>query len=182
MNPLEMVAQLMALSATTAPKSKGEDFVRTMVVSGQNLAALAKAMADYGRQSGKGHFDRDGANVAASGALLLVGLRKATPCGLDCGACGFATCKELLGQAPVDVEFRGPVCAYRLLDLGVALGSAAKTASLHNVDNRIMYRAGVAARRMGLVDWELVLGVPLSVSGKSPFFDRKDPAPDSEGR
>ncbi|MCF8035177.1 MAG: DUF2148 domain-containing protein [Desulfarculaceae bacterium] len=174
MNPLEMVAQLMALSASTAPKSKGEDFVQTLVVSGEGLADLAKAMEQYGRQSGKGHFDRDGANVATSGAVLLVGLAKAAPCGLDCGACGFATCKELLKHTSVEVEFKGPVCAYRLLDLGIALGSAVKTASLHNVDNRIMYRVGVAARRMGLVDWDLVLGVPLSASGKSPYFDRKD--------
>lgn len=176
MNPLDLVAQLMALSATTAPKSKGEDFVRTQVVSGDSLAALARAMDDYGRESGKGHFDRDGANVAACGALLLVGLRKAAPCGLDCGACGFATCRDMLTHGPVDVEFKGPVCAYRLLDLGIALGSAVKTASLHNVDNRIMYRAGVAARRMGMVDWDIALAVPLSVSGKNPFFDRKDPA------
>lgn len=175
MDPVEMVAQLMALSATTAPKSKGEDFVRTKVLSGDELAALARAMEDYGRQSGKGHFDRDGANVANCGALLLVGLRKARPCGLDCGACGFATCKEMLGHGPVEVEFAGPVCAYRLLDLGIALGSAVKTASLHNLDNRIMYRAGVAARRLGLVDWEIALGVPLSATGKNPFFDRKDP-------
>ncbi len=175
MNPLEQVAQLMTLSAATAPKSKGEDFVRILVVAGEDLIDLARAMDNYGRESGKGHFDRDGANVAAGGALLLVGLSKATPCGLDRGACGFATCKELLKQAPVEVEFRGPTCAYRLLDLGIALGSAVKTASLHNVDNRIMYRAGVATRRMGLVDWDLVLGVPLSASRESPYFDRKDP-------
>ena len=173
MNPLEMVAQLMALSATTAPKSKGEDFVRTQVLTGQGLADLGSAMADYGQEAGKHNFDRDGANVAASEALLLVGLKKATPCGLDCGACGFATCADMLRHARVDVEFQGPICAYRLLDLGIALGSAVKTASLHNVDNRIMYRAGVAARKMGLVDWELVLGVPLTATGKSPFFDRK---------
>jgi uncharacterized ferredoxin-like protein len=31
--------------------------------------------------------------------------------------------------------FRGPLCAYRLLDIGIAIGSAEKTASLLNVDN-----------------------------------------------
>ena len=72
----------------------------------------------------------------------------------------------------MDVEFRGPVCAYRLLDMGIALGSAVKVASLLNVDNRIMYRVGVAARRSGLVDWDFVMGVPLSVTGKSIYFDR----------
>ena len=43
------------------------------------------------------------------------------------------------------IDFKGPNCMLRLLDLGIALGSAVKTAQIHNVDNRIMYRAGVAA-------------------------------------
>ena len=63
-------------------------------------------------------------------------------------------------------------CAFRLLDMGIALGSAVKTASMLNVDNRIMYRIGVAAREMDLVDWEFVMGIPLSVTGKSIYFDR----------
>jgi uncharacterized ferredoxin-like protein len=57
--------------------------------------------------------------------------------------------------------------------MGIALGSAVKTASLMNVDNRIMYRAGVAARGAGLIDADFVMGIPLSVSGKSIYYDRK---------
>jgi uncharacterized ferredoxin-like protein len=72
----------------------------------------------------------------------------------------------------VEGEFRGPQCAYRLLDMGIALGSAAKTAGLLNADNRIMYRAGVVAREMGLVDADYVMGIPISATGKSIFFDR----------
>jgi uncharacterized ferredoxin-like protein len=129
-------------------------------------------MADYGVASQKKNFDRDGQNVANSEAVVLIGLKDAATCGLNCGACGFALCDELTGQPPVDVEFRGPVCAYRLLDMGIALGSAVKVASLLNVDNRIMYRIGAAARRSGLVDWDFVMGIPLSVTGKSIYFDR----------
>jgi uncharacterized ferredoxin-like protein len=56
--------------------------------------------------------------------------------------------------------------------MGIALGCGGKTASTLNVDNRIMYRAGVVARKMNLVDWDFVMGIPLSVSGKNIFFDR----------
>ncbi len=59
-----------------------------------------------------------------------------------------------------------------MIDLGIALGSAVKTASIHNVDNRIMYRAEVVARKLGMIEGEVVVGIPLSVTGKSPFFDR----------
>jgi uncharacterized ferredoxin-like protein len=56
--------------------------------------------------------------------------------------------------------------------MGIALGSAVKTASLLNVDNRIMYRAGAVAREMGLIDADVVMGIPLSATGKSIYFDR----------
>lgn len=59
------------------------------------------------------------------------------------------------------------------LNRGIALGTAVKTAATHIIDNRIMYHAGVAARRMGLVDWDLAMGVPLAMGTKNIFFDRK---------
>ncbi len=172
MDGIDTVAQLMAISATTAPKSKGENFVQTKLLKGQVLKKLADAMFAFGRRTKKKDFDRDSKNVAQSEAVLLIGLKKANVLGLDCGACGFANCKTLQKQAKESGEFVGPTCAFRLLDMGIALGSAVKTASLLNVDNRIMYRAGVVARELDIVDWEFVMGIPLSVTGKSIFFDR----------
>lgn len=172
MNAIELVAELMAVSAVTAPKSKGENFVQTKVLSGETLQELAEGMVRFGRRTQKKDFDRDAKNVAASAAVLLIGLKKASVLGLNCAACGFADCKSLQQAEPQEGEFAGPVCALRLLDMGIALGSAVKTAGLLNVDNRIMYRAGVVAREMNIVDWDVVMGIPLSVSGKSIFFDR----------
>ena len=60
-----------------------------------------------------------------------------------------------------------------LVNLGIALGSAVKTASLHNVDNRIMYTIGVAAKELGIVDADFIIGIPLSVKAKNIYFDRK---------
>ncbi|RPJ70130.1 MAG: hypothetical protein EHM15_12105 [Desulfobacteraceae bacterium] len=172
MEGIEIAAKLMALSAVTAPKSKGVSFVQTRVLSGEVLSELAQEMVRFGEVSGKKDFDRDAKGVARSEAVVLVGIKDALPVGIDCGACGFADCKSFQNQAKQDGEFRGPACAFRLLDMGIALGSAVKTASLLNVDNRIMYRIGVVARRMGLVDWEFVMGIPLSATGKNIFFDR----------
>ena len=59
------------------------------------------------------------------------------------------------------------------LGLGIALGSAAKTASLLNIDNRIMYRIGTAALKLGLLaEATVVMGIPVSTKGKSIYFDR----------
>jgi uncharacterized ferredoxin-like protein len=84
---VEMVAQLMAISATTAPKSKGENFVKTRVLEGKVLKELADAMLAYGQRTKKKDFDRDSKNVAESDAVLLIGLKKTSVLGLDCAAC-----------------------------------------------------------------------------------------------
>lgn len=169
---VKLVGDLMAISARTAPKAGGQDYVVIEVVSDENdLKRLAAEMEKYGAEVPKKNFDRDGRNVANSAAVLLIGLKNATTVGLNCGACGNARCKDLQPAAE-GPEFKGPFCVWRLIDLGIAAGSAVKTASLLNVDNRVMYRIGVLARKLGLIDADVVLGIPLSATGKSPYFDR----------
>lgn len=163
--------ELMAISARTAPKSGGKDFVGLKIVAGKDLERLADAMIEYGKETGKKNFDRDAENVRNSDAILLLALEEATkPVGLNCGACGKEHCAELLPQEMT--EFQGPLCAWRLMDLGIALGSAAKTAGMLNLDNRIMYRPGVAARKIGLMEGQIIAAIPVSVSGKNIYFDR----------
>lgn len=171
MSELRIVADLMALAARTAPKSAGKDFIVMRIIEGDDVKTLAEKMLAYGRATGKKNFDRDGASVAASDVVVLIGVKDAQSVGLNCGACGVDAC-ELLPINHFEDEFRGPQCAYRLLDMGIALGSAVKTASILNADNRIMYRAGVVARQMGLIDADFVMGIPLSATGKSIYFDR----------
>ncbi len=165
-----MVADLMKLSALTAPKALGQDFVKTRVVSGAGLEVLAAAMERYGREKGAVNFDRDAENVRQSDALLLLALVDAKPAGLDCGACGYGRCEDLKQKA--GPEFLGPLCAWRVMDLGIALGSAVKTAGILNADNRIMYRPGVAAKKAGMMEGDIIVGIPISAASKNIYFDR----------
>jgi len=167
---LRTVAELMCIAARTAPKSAGRDFIVTEIIEGEACQELGEAMIRYGERTGKRNFDRDGNNVKESSVVVLIGLKDARAVGLNCGACGSAKCIE---PNTFEGEFRGPQCAFRLLDMGIALGSAVKTAGLLNADNRILYRAGAVARDMGLIDADYVMGIPLSASGKSIYFDRK---------
>ena len=173
MSALRTVAELMEIAARTAPKTKGEDFVVTKIIEGEELQSLAQGMIAHAEKNGetdprKG-FLRDGGNTQTSEVVILIGIKDATPAGLNCGACGYEKCMKI---NTLDVEFKGPQCAYRLLDMGIALGSAVKTASIMNVDNRIMYRIGTIARAMGMIEADFVMGIPLSVTGKSIYFDR----------
>lgn len=168
---MKMVADLMAVSARTAPKAKGDDFIEIKVITGEKLNEIADSMIEYGKESGKINFDRDGENVRNSDALLLFSLNKPIVVGLNCGACGFSRCSDLeTKQGP---EFDGGLCAWRLMDLGIAVGSAVKTASILNADNRIMYRVGVIAKRLNIIEGEIVVGIPISAKGKNIYFDRK---------
>jgi uncharacterized ferredoxin-like protein len=174
------VARLMAVSARTAPKGRGIDNISTAIVTGKEKDELANAMER--RVEKKRHplpfFKRDAESVRKSQAVLLVGVKGTMPKRpedpINCGACGHQTCGEFIkAEKKRGEDFTGPICIFEALDLGIALGSAARTASEMNVDNRIMYTVGSAARDLKLLDADVIIGIPLSVSGKSPYFDRK---------
>jgi uncharacterized ferredoxin-like protein len=167
---MHTIAELMEIAAITAPKTKGENFVVVKTIEGDELRRLGEGMEAYAERVGISGFARDGRNVLDSNAVVLIGILDAEVADLDCAACGEETCLTI---NTFEGEFKGPQCALRILDMGIALGSAVKSASLMNVDNRIMYRAGVVARELGLIEADFVMGIPLSVSGKSIFFDRK---------
>ncbi|MBN2395755.1 MAG: hypothetical protein JXC36_04740 [Candidatus Atribacteria bacterium] len=170
MDAIKNAVELMALSARTAPKSAGRDFVTIKILYGEKVKKLGEEMIKYGIDHGKKNFDRDGENVKNSPAVLLIGLKNADTVGLDCGACGYDNCAECLTHH--GIEFDGPMCAFRILDMGIAIGSAVKMAGLLSIDNRIMYRAGVVAKKAGLIEASFVMGIPLSATGKSIYFDR----------
>jgi uncharacterized ferredoxin-like protein len=176
---VEMVAELMALSARTAPKGRGQDSIVIRVVIGKELVELSKELRRLGEARGIKFFLRDAGNLEKSEACLLLGSKAADSVGLDCGGCGYATCKKMQeAQKPFrenepDKPFHGPNCVIKMTDLGIALGSAAKTASLHNVDNRIMFSAGVAALSLNWLEGcSVAYALPLKASGKSIYFDR----------
>ncbi|GLI46654.1 ferredoxin domain-containing protein [Methanoculleus bourgensis] len=174
---VETVARLMALSARTAPKARGTDVIKTLLVTGEDRTVLARAMREFGERHNAPFFIRDAGNIEASDACLIIGALLADAVGLDCGGCGYPTCAEMLkaqGEKPQRATpFGGPNCAVRMADLGIAVGSAAKTASIHNVDNRVMYTAGVGALSLGWLEGcGVAYGIPLRASGKDIFFDR----------
>ncbi|MEM2838919.1 MAG: DUF2148 domain-containing protein [Thermoplasmata archaeon] len=169
---LLIVAKLMELSARTAPKAVGQDYIEVRVLAGKDKDAIGAEMIKIGEASGSSGFTRDGKNVLDSEVLVLIGLLKHPGLGTNCKACGYESC-EAFNRASVEGKFHGPNCVHRVADLGIAVGSAVKTASMHNVDNRVMYRAGNAARALGAMKSNIVYGIPLSATGKNIFFDRK---------
>jgi uncharacterized ferredoxin-like protein len=168
-------AKLMLVSARTAPKSGGIDDIVIALVYGKEKDEIADEMDKIARERSLKGFNRDSRNARDSEIVLLVGVKGSKAFGLNCGACGYQTCEEFnKAKRRRGLDFDGPTCLFKALDVGIALGSAAKTASLLNVDSRIMYRIGTAAKRLNLLpEAHVVMGIPLSAKGKSIYFDRQ---------
>ncbi len=164
-------ARLILASIRTAPKSRGRDTIYSCIVTGNEKQKIADWLKQ--QKEREPFFERDGICVEKAQALVLVGV-KGEAVDLNCGGCGFNNCvifREV--QKKEGRDYTGPNCIFKLIDLGIALGSAVKTAGLLNVDNRIFYTAGTAARNLGfLKEADIIIGIPLTLAGKNPFFDR----------
>jgi len=162
------IAELICVAIRTAPKGRGVDNIETMIVTGAD--EIAKLQAEMRKVAetdpGLAFFGRDAGSIAKVKAIVLVGTA-IKPLGLPkCGYCGFSGCAEMTQK--------GGVCAYSVGDLGIAIGSAVSKAADYRVDNRVMYSVGRAALNLGYFsdNIRIAYGIPISISGKSPFFDR----------
>ena len=162
------VANEMCAAIRTAPKTKGQDYLDCCIVTGKKQAELAQKMEELSKAYDAAFLMRDAGNIRSSSAVVLVGVKNVCR-GLNklCGYCGFDDCAACTEA--------GAECVYGPIDLGIAVGSATAVASAAHIDNRVMFSAGRAAMELGYLgsDYGCMLAIPLSVSGKSPFFDRK---------
>ena len=183
------VAKLMAAAAITAPKSGGQlflagkhTFMETVIVDDRaTLTELAAWMRARGKERRETIWFRDAEVAEAIDAVLLVGIADWYPPNYDCGACGYATCAEFLHATntlrddSAELEFAGPTCNLRDIDLGIAIGSAAKTAAIHSIDCRCQTRIAVAARKLDIIHADIAVGLSLSMTHKAIGFDRRLP-------
>ena len=159
------VADAMMAAARTAPKGKGLDRLDTFFLEGEEKDQFTESMRTYGKKVGADFFLRDATNIDKATAVVFFGADDDYH-GLNCGYCG----KESCAEAAKD----GVRCAFAVNDLGIAIGSAVSIAADARIDNRVMYSAGRTAIELGLFskNVKVAFAVPLSVSGKSVFFDR----------
>ena len=159
------VAKLMMVAARTAPKARGVDNLEILTIEGADIVFLSEKMESIFNETGSHVFARDSKNILKASAIVLLGTRINTIGLMKCGLCGFDNCAEKNLKTP---------CVFNSGDLGIAVGSAVSIAMDNRVDNRVMYSVGYAAVAAGLFSRDIVLayGIPLSSSGKNPFFDR----------
>ena len=165
-------ASRMCAAARTAPKTRGVDRITTLVLTGTEKDTLADKMDEIAKREFKeetlffSRFIQHAGNLRSAQAVVLIGVKRSYNGLKFCSYCGFESCKKC--------EEAGGRCAFNMMDLGIAMGSAVSIAADDRVDNRIMYSIGKAAVEMSYTDdpvsW---IGIPISISGKNIFFDRK---------
>ena len=179
----------MAAAAITAPKSGGQlflagkpTFMETVIVAEPEARhELAEWLRARGVERRETIWFRDAEVAEAVDAILFVGIADWYPPNYDCGACGYATCAEFLHETKqlrddsAELEFAGPTCNLRDIDLGIAVGSAAKTAAIHSIDCRCQTRVAVAARKLGVIRADVAVALSLSMTHKAIGFDRRMP-------
>ena len=151
-------ARLIMTAVTTAPKGRGVSEVTSVLVLDEDKERLAKSLEEQNSRkvTPVGFFKRDAQNIRKAAAVLLIGVKGTMPkkpeMPFNCGACGYPSCSDLI-KAPKKKgeDFVGPLCAFQVMDLGIALGVAAKMAGELNIDNRMMYSAGAAAMNLGFL-------------------------------
>src|ERR1035437_3176607 len=167
---LLQVANEMMTAARTAPKGKGIDIIEVLMVTGETIVKLSKAMLDYSSKTGMMFITRDANNILQSEAVILIGTKIQTQ-NLNCGYCGFDTCAEKMTYPDVP-------CAINTVDVGIAIGSACSVAADHRVDSRVMFSVGRVAQELNMLPGcNNIYGIPISCSSKSPFFDRISRSP-----
>ena len=172
---VKTVAGLMAMAARTAPKACGIDSITVEITTGKEQEKIADTMIQIAKETGMVFFRINGEQVRASDATVLIGVSGEKTVGLNCGACGFTSCTDMtkagVAAKSHKTDFKGPNCVFKVADLGIAVGSAVKTAGIHNVDNRVMYTAGLAAIKLGMMKGcSVVYGIPLSATGRNIYW------------
>lgn len=163
------VAKQMAVAARTAPKAKGIDNLVIAIADKKEIEKISEEMKEIAaRQESASFFVRDANNILNAQYLFLIGTRIKSINVQPCNLCGFANCEGKDKQPDVP-------CIFNTNDLGIAIGSAVSVAANHRIDNRVMYSVGKAVVDMKLLgdDVKIAFGIPLSVSSKNPFYDRK---------
>ena len=162
-------AKRMMTAARTAPKGKGKDNLAIALLDKDEIKAVSDKLKEmHSEMNLADFFLRDAVNILSADAMIIIGTKIQSMGLTPCGMCGFSGCEE---------KNRHPhhPCVFNTGDLGIAIGSAVSAAMNSRIDNRVLYTAGQAILRMGILedDVKIVYAIPLSVSGKNPFFDRK---------
>ncbi|MEM0217571.1 MAG: DUF2148 domain-containing protein [Candidatus Nezhaarchaeales archaeon] len=136
--------------------------IEASIVNGKQKKELMKYMYQLAEELRDPSYEADAQEIGKASCILLVGLRDGGEVAwMNCGACGFSSCEDMLNNRKAGLLFPGPTCIVKALCLGMTVGSFAKMCSAPHTNDMTMFRIGVAAKRLGFLKSDLVVGLLL---------------------
>ena len=185
------VAQLCAIGALKAPQMTGTTELKIEILTGEDLDPIIEVLGILGEDNtvcfGDNKTLQACKDKGTPPVVMLIGGKGLGNSGLDwdCGACGFATCKEHdkyvaeERQKPPDFTrpsafgTPGPCCVWKAIDTGVAMDWACAVAAQNNVENRAMASVGVISQALGyLAECEIAIGLCLGPAEHEVYYNR----------
>ncbi|MEM2214875.1 MAG: DUF2148 domain-containing protein [Candidatus Nezhaarchaeales archaeon] len=132
------------------------------IINSKRKKELMKYMHQLAEELRDPLYEMDAQEIGKVNAILLIGLRDGGEvAGMNCGACGFQSCDDMLNNRRAGLLYPGPTCIVKALCLGMVIGSFMKMYFTPYRDSLTMLRIGVAAKRLGFLKSDLVMGLLL---------------------
>ncbi len=177
------VAKHIVLAVKKAPTITGKTPVEAEIIFGEDilpildvLEPVAKAVryVQWDYQTIRGCYDK-----GAPPVIIAVGGKvDRSDLAWNCGACGFATCKEFNAYAKEysgGGQLGGPSCNWKIIDFAIACDWACAAAWQYKVDNRVMGSLGFALGALNfLPNSNTRLGIALGPARDMVYYSREE--------
>jgi len=173
---LERAVELMVLAAHNSFRFGGKNTLKIISVGQEEMEEIANYALSLGDMSPLAA--RDGRFVMElikePWALLLLGDKRKSVFGYDCGACGYPSCAEMNRVEEMEsLTSNGPACMFRVLNLNLAANAAAAAAWRLGLHCRVFSTLAFSAKALEIIeDCDIVASVAVSAAKQDPFFDR----------
>lgn len=177
------VAKSMVQAAYKAPLTTGRINLQAEIVTGEDLVPIIEILGVLAKVSQFVAWDytalKESYESGFPPVLVLIGADATlSETAWNCGACGFASCKEFNAFAKENngrgLVGGGPSCNWKILDLGIACDWAAAAAWHHNVDNRVQGSTGSAAATLGYMPGtSAIMGISVGPCKELVWYSRE---------
>lgn len=160
---IKTIANLISIASRNSTGDFGKSFTEVTILDEAEKDMLVEEMFQMSDSRDEEIFVSKGEEIDKSDAVILLGAKEHPGYGIDCKACGFDDCESFEEAEKVEDILEGPNCTYRMIELGIAIGAALKTAGMNSVDAEIMVHAGLAAKHLGLSTSKVCIALSIFI-------------------
>jgi uncharacterized ferredoxin-like protein len=177
------VAKKIVLALKKAPTITGKTKIEAEILWGDDLIPMLDVLEPVAKVSTYTNWDYKTMKkcLDKGESPIVIGIGgKADRSNLNwnCGACGYATCKEFNSYAKNEAgsgQLGGPSCNWKVMDWAIACDWACASAGQYKVDNRIMGSLGFAMQALEyLPNSSHKLGIALGPARDMVYYSREE--------